>query len=176
MIEFEPYEWESTPAVEARSRLARHTSSTSEETSNDPTAYEFYGGRDLSGSPIWTSEFGRMRPLLEWPNNMGCVTVTYNPPLGRFLMAVTDGGVTCGTMSSYILESDDLTGPWRLVSYLKEFGEQAYVLNFPSKFVSSDGHTMWLCYSGNFAPDWNDTSIKENPPGTSPPATWVPRR
>ena len=38
-------------------------------------------------------------------------------------------------MRSYILEADALTGPWRLVTYLKDFGEQAYFLNFPSKFI-----------------------------------------
>ena len=38
---------------------------------------------------------------------------------------------------------------------MKDFGEQAYFVNFPSKFISSDGRTLWLCYSANFAPGWN---------------------
>jgi len=32
----------------------------------------------------------------------------------------------------------------------ERFGEQAYFLNIPSKFISGDGLTMWLCYSANF--------------------------
>ena len=46
-------------------------------------------------------------------------------------MCVTDGWPTCAKMNSYILEADALTGPWRLVVYMKDFGEQAYFLELP---------------------------------------------
>jgi hypothetical protein len=94
------------------------------------------------------------------------VTATYNAALKKYLMCVTDGWPTCGTMHSYILESNQITGPWRLITYMKEFGQQGYFLNFPSKFISTDGRTAWLCYSGNFARDWNGMQMKENPPGS----------
>ena len=55
---------------------------------------------------------------------------------------------------------------WKLVTYMKDFGEQAYFVNIPSKFISKDGYTAWLCYSGNFATNWNDQAIKVNPAGT----------
>ena len=96
----------------------------------------------------------------------GCVTITYNAPLKKYLMCVTDGWPTNAKMSSYILESDNLTGPWKLVTYMKEFGEQGYFLNFPSKFISEDGKTAWLCYSGNFWDEANGVSIGVNPPGS----------
>ena len=70
-------------------------------------------------------------------------------------MCVTDGWPTVAKMNSYILEADAITGPWRMVVYMKDFGEQAYFLNFPSKFISADGRTLWLCYSANFSPGWN---------------------
>ena len=73
---------------------------------------------------------------------MGCVTMTYNAPLKRFLMCVTDGGNTVSKYDTYILESDRMTGPWKLVTYLRQFGEQAYFVNLPSKFISPDGRTM----------------------------------
>jgi len=82
-------------------------------------------------------------------------------------MCVTDGGNTCGRMNTYILESERLTGPWRLAAYMKDFGEQAYFVNVPSKFMSADGRTAWLCYSANFATTWNGQQIKTNPPGSS---------
>ena len=59
-----------------------------------------------------------------------------------------------------------ITGPWRLVTYMKDFGEQAYFVNFPSKFISPDGRTLWLCYSANFAKDWNKMKIESQPPGS----------
>ena len=62
--------------------------------------------------------------------------MTYNAPLKKYLMCVTDGGNTVGYFNTYILESDQITGPWKLVTYLKHFGEQAYFVNIPSKFIS----------------------------------------
>ena len=96
---------------------------------------------------------------------MGCVTATWVPGLKKYLMCVTDGWPTVAKMTSYILEADTITGPWRMVAYLKDFGEQAYFLNFPSKFISPDGKTLWLCYSANFSPGWNGVELKFNPPG-----------
>jgi hypothetical protein len=136
------------------------------KTINDPSAWEFYGGLDEAGKPVWTNDFSRIKPLLEWNNNMGCVTVTYDAPLGKYLMWITDGGNTCAKMNTYILESESLTGSWNLVAYMKDFGEQAYFVNIPSKFIGADGRTLWLLYSGNFAPDWNGMKIMADPPGS----------
>lgn len=132
---------------------------------NDISKYEFFAGYDLRGQAVWSNRFGDIKPLLDWNNNMGCVTATYNPGLKKYLMCVTDGWPTVAHMNSYILEADWITGPWRLVIYMKHFGEQAYFLNFPSKFISKDGRTLWLCYSANFSQGWNDVRLKFNPPG-----------
>ena len=118
------------------------------------------------GRPIWTGDFAEIKPLLDWNNNMGVVTVTYDAPLQKYLMCVTDGWPTCAKMSSYILEADAITGPWRLVVYMKDFGEQAYLLNFPSRFMGPDGKRLWLAYSANFWTAWDDIEIKSNPPGS----------
>jgi hypothetical protein len=137
----------------------------SPETINKLAAYEFFAGHDGNGKPVWTPDFGKIKPLLEWNNHMGCVTATYVPSLKKYLMCVTDGWPTVAKMTSYILEADDLTGPWKMVSYMKDFGEQAYFLNFPSKFVSGDGRKLWLAYSANFSSGWNGVKLDFNPPG-----------
>jgi len=136
------------------------------KTMNDPSAYEFYAGKDTSGNAIWTNDFKEIQPLLEWQDNMGCVTVTYNAPLKKYFMCITDGVNTCSKMNTYILESDSLTGDWKLVTYMKDFGEQAYFVNLVSKFTSRDGKKMWMAYSGNFAKGWNGAVIEHNPPGS----------
>jgi hypothetical protein len=136
------------------------------ETINDPSAYQFFCGHDPSGDPIWSHNFDSIQPLIDWNNNCGCVTITYNAPLKKYLMCVTDGWPTVEKMNSYILESDRITGPWKLVVYMKDFGEQGYFLNIPTKFIGIDGKKAWLCYSGNFARDWRDIKIEEDPPGS----------
>lgn len=136
------------------------------ESMNDAAQWEFYAGKDEAGRAVWSHDFKQIKPLLEWNNNMGCVNVTYNPYLKKYLMCVTDGGNTCSKMNSYLLESESLTGEWKMVSYLKDFGEQAYFVNIPSKFIGKDGKTMWLLYSSNFATTWNGMKIGENPKGS----------
>lgn len=86
------------------------------KTINDAAAYEFYGGKDKDGQPIWTNDFEKIKPLLEWDNNMGCVTATYNPVLKKYLMCVTDGGNTVSRMNTYLLEADRLDGDWKIIT------------------------------------------------------------
>ena len=118
---------------------------------NDASKYEFFTGHDERGAAVWSKDFAKIKPIAAWRDNMGCVTVTYDAPLKKYLMCVTDGRDTVGYFNTYLLESDQIAGPWKLVTYMKRFGEQAYFVNIPSKFISRDGRTMWLCYSANFA-------------------------
>jgi len=124
------------------------------ENMNDPSKYEFFDGQG------WTKDFSKIKPIAAWRDTMGCVTMTYNAPLKKFLMCVTDGVTTGAAMNTYILESDQISGPWKLVTFLRKFGEQGYFANFPSKFISADGRTLWLSYSANFF------SFPSNPPGS----------
>lgn len=136
------------------------------ETMNDPNAYEFFGGHDGSGEPIWTSDFTAISPLIEWEGRIGHATITYNAPLKKYLFCITDGGNTISAYNSYILESDNITGPWKLVTFMENFGVQAYFLNIPSKFISGDGRTAWLCYSANFTNHYLDTGWEAAPVGS----------
>ncbi len=134
------------------------------KTINDPNAYEFFAGYDKKGRAIWTKYFSKIKPLIDWNNHCGVVNITYNAPLKKYLMFVTDGWPTTKTMDSYILESDNITGPWKLVTYMSKFGVQGFFLNMPTPFISSDGRQAWLCYSANFAYD----GAASNPPGSRP--------
>lgn len=133
---------------------------------NDASQYEFFAGHDGNGAPLWTRNFGDIRPLVEWNNRVGTVTVTYNAPLAKYVMCIVDGWPTVDPMSTYMLEADAMTGPWRLVTYMHQFGNQAYFVNIPSKFISDDGRTLWLCYSANFTNAAFGTNWKVDPPGS----------
>lgn len=122
----------------------------SPENINNEKAYEYFAGHDIDGKPIWADKYEQIKPLVDWNNNTGCVTMTYNAPQKKYIMCVTDGWPTVKNMNTYLLESDNITGPWKMITYMKDFGPQAYFVNIPSKFISDDGLTMWLCYSANF--------------------------
>lgn len=132
------------------------------ETMNDVAAYEFFAGRDTGGKPIWSKSFAAIKPLLEWKGNLGCVTATYNAGLKKYLMCVSRS-VRVQHANALFLESSEITGPWSVVAYLKDFGPENYFLNIPSKFISRDGKSVWLCHSGN----WCDhVEVGGAPPGS----------
>lgn len=127
---------------------------------NDLTRYEFFAGHDNADQPVWVKNFGAIKPLLEWQDRLGCVTVTYNPGLKRYMMCVTDGGESGrDAFDTMLLEAERITGPWRLVVFLEQFGKQAYFVNIPSKFIASNGRTMWLCFAANWV-----RTIPSDPP------------
>ena len=136
------------------------------ETINDAAHYEFFAGHRPDGKPVWSDQVAEIKPLAEWRDHMGCVTMTYNAPLRKYLMCVTDGGNTVSRYHTYLLESDRITGPWKMAAYLRDFGEQAYFVNIPSKFIGGDGRTFWLCYSANFSSGWGGTTFDSRPPGS----------
>jgi len=148
--------------------LARVTPSI--ENINDVSKYEFFAGRasgssDAEGKPLWTSDFSKIKPIAAWKDNMGCVTMTYNAALKKYLMCVTDGTTTYGYFNTYILESDQIVGPWKLVTYMKHFGEQAYFVNIPSKFIGGDGRKLWLCFAANFSSGGSGITFRSYPFG-----------
>ena len=54
-----------------------------------------------------------------------------------------------------------------VLTFFGAFLTRAYFVNIPSKFISEDGHTAWLCYSTNFSYARKDPRFKENPEGSS---------
>ena len=119
------------------------------ETINDIDAWEFYAGRDTDGNEVWSSDFAECEPIAQWDSHMGNVAVTYNAPLDKYFMTYSRG-ITQTRYDSAILEADSITGPYKMIHYLENFGPVTYFTNIPSKFISEDGLTMWLCSSGNF--------------------------
>ena len=144
--------------------LARVTPSI--ENINRISDYEFFCGLDKNSEAIWSNNFSLIKPLLEWNNHMGCTTITYNKPLNKYLMCVIDGWPGIGNMQTYIMEADKITGPYRLITYMKNFGEQGYFVTIPSKFISQDGKSFWLSYSANFYDGYFKNRVKANPIGS----------
>lgn len=130
-------------------------------TINDRSAYEFFAGHDASGRPTWSRDFRAIQPLISWPGRLGCVTATYFPGLKQYAMCITRG---IGRMhhDSMLLMADTLTGPWKVLSWLEQFGHEAYFLNIPSKFISPESQRFWLCYSAN----WSNKNTPGHPEGS----------
>lgn len=132
---------------------------------NDPAVWQFFcgsldtGGQHATPSPeeeCWTHSIEQAKPILAWAGRVGTVTATWHPGLARYLIAVTTPTVlpsTVGPYDTWILESPSLTaGPFSLVAYMPRFGEQAYFVSFPSRFLQKGaGKEAILAFSANFA-------------------------
>lgn len=123
------------------------------ENMNDGSEYEFFSGFDEQGNEVWTNTYSDSEPIFQWNNKCGIVCMTYNAPLEKYIMCITHAhkdSASRGSYDTYLMESDKMTGPWKMVTYMREFGRQAYFVNIPSKFISENGLSMWLCYSANY--------------------------
>ena len=59
----------------------------------------------------------------------------------RYLTVIStpsDSPQTQANFSTYILESDKPTGPFKMLVFLKNLGPQAYFVNFPSGFLAKE--------------------------------------
>ena len=45
---------------------------------------------------------------------------------------------TVGPFDTYFLEADAITGPFRMVSYLAQFGPESYFVNIPSSMLDDE--------------------------------------
>lgn len=115
-------------------------------------AVEFFDG--TPDNPSWTSDIDQARPVFEDQNGVNAqVSCTYNKAIGRYIL-LTMHKVVDIKEGFGIFESEWPWGPWRTVYYtnnLDEFVPGLKVLinvSVPSKWISDDGKTFWLVFSG----------------------------
>jgi hypothetical protein len=117
----------------------------------DDDAYEFFERLDAAGQPVWTKDIAQRGAVLKHCGRCYRSGVTYNAPLHRYLWCVTmpvedkrlAGGLT-------IYDAPEPWGPWTVAFTTEAWdvapGESA---SFPTKWMSADGRTMHLVFSGN---------------------------
>ena len=135
----------------------------------DRSTWEFYAGADASGAPLWSPDITQKVPVpvdtrllypvmsgTDCPENQAVIAqggVVYDAPLQRYIFS----SWSCATHEFY--EAPAPWGPWR--HFLSnDFGplrlpqnRGQYGTSIPSKFISSDGKTLYLqsnvCCSGD---------------------------
>ncbi len=118
-------------------------------------SYQFYAGLDSSGNPVWTSDITKEKPVFTDPAGTEWgTTATYDPYLDRYLLSVRHNGES-GEWG--LFDGPNPWGPWTTVAYGSELpdwtysqdpngastGRPAYIHNFPEKWMSPDGVTLW---------------------------------
>ncbi len=137
-------------------------------------AFEFFTGLDGQGNPTWSSDASQRTPVFEDANGVGwCVSVSYNAPLGRYLL-MTEHDVS-GEGFLGIFDAPEPWGPWTTVAYLGNppFGDgfvdaSTFYWNFSNKWLSADGEDFTILFTGFGDNDsWNSVrgtfTVAEDP-------------
>ena len=135
--------------------------------------WEFYAGMDSERTPLWNKEDSKAEPVFEYPCMTGHNHVSYNSGIQRYIMgnySFIDGNgnprplhadeIERGPSQLTIFEAPEPWGPWSLFYRDDNWGTYGdYQPNFPTKWMSEDGRSMYMVSSGSYD-DYNFTVQK----------------
>ncbi len=118
-------------------------------------AYEFLVRLDDSGQPVWTKDIAQRGAVFTSPGRCYRSGITYNAALKRYLWVLIlpqsphpQGPRFQGGFGVY--DAPEPWGPWTTVFFTEDWdvgpGETA---SLPTKWMSADGRTVHLVFSGN---------------------------
>jgi hypothetical protein len=114
-------------------------------------AYKYFRAPAPDGSARWATNIAERASVLTNPGRCYRSGVTYNAGLRRYLWCVTspvEDRSTAGGLLIY--DAPEPWGPWTLLFATDKWdtapGESA---SFPTKWMSPDGRTAWLVFSGD---------------------------
>lgn len=123
-------------------------------------AYEFFSGRDSAGAPQWARDIARRAAVFEHRDSCLRSAMTYNAGLRRYLWwqhipqppGHRDRGDTRFEGGFAIYDAPEPWGPWTTAFFTPKWdvgpGEHG---DFPAKWISADGKTVHLVFSGDDA-------------------------
>jgi CubicO group peptidase (beta-lactamase class C family) len=117
----------------------------------DRTAYEFFTGLNSDGKPTWTADIGRRAGVFENRGHCFRGTVSYNRGLRRYLLC--QAGATRDVHAGFgIFGAPEPWGPWTTITYAPQWDtDPGETCNLPTKWISGDGRTLFLVFSGGDA-------------------------
>lgn len=121
----------------------------------DRAKWEFFAGRDPGGRPVWSPDLYKRKPVFTDPKGAQRIAITYNAALKRYFLTTShkvdaNAQDVTHTGALGVFEAPEPWGPWSTVYYDDYWSgkDRTYHHKFPTKWMSSDGRTMWLLYSG----------------------------
>jgi len=118
-------------------------------------AYEFFVALDASGRPLWSQDVLRRGAVFVNPGNCFRSGISYDAGLKRYLWCQILPHSTHPLGERFqggfgIYDAPEPWGPWTTVYYTTDWdvgpGESS---RFPTKWMSDDGRTVYLVFSGN---------------------------
>jgi CubicO group peptidase (beta-lactamase class C family) len=119
----------------------------------DRSAYEFFKAADARNEPIWTPAIEQRGAVFNHLGRCYRSGISYNAGLRRYLWSQTLPGGDARFQGGFgIYDAPEPWGPWTTAYYQDRWdvgpGESS---SFPTKWMSADGTTLHLVFSGNDA-------------------------
>jgi hypothetical protein len=147
----------------------------------DPTKWQYYGGLNTTThEPNWLApaQESSMQPVWQDPDQGQALEVSYDKGIGRYIAmddhgsACMDGGDPSPCLASLaIYDAPTPWGPWTTIDYRNDFGNAsgcgthctgtspAVSYNVPTKYISSDGLTIFPAFSGVGDNTWDSLNF-----------------
>jgi hypothetical protein len=121
-------------------------------------AWEFFVALDDGGEPVWDRDIARRGPVFQNPDSCLRSAMTYQPALRRYLwwqqipqpQGHRDRGDTRFDGGFAVYDAPEPWGPWTTAFFTPKWdvgpGEHG---DFPTKWASPDGRTLYLVFSGD---------------------------
>jgi CubicO group peptidase (beta-lactamase class C family) len=107
-------------------------------------AWEFYERVDAGAGPVWTADVTRRGAVFAYPSNCQRVDVVYDAGIRRYLMTLAyDHSGGWG-----LFDAPEPWGPWTTVLHRQWDVAGTHGYRLPAKWISQDGLTMTLVFSG----------------------------
>lgn len=120
----------------------------------DPArVYEYFAGLGPVGEggvriSMWAGDVSKARPVFVDPAGRAITHVVYNSGLGRYIASAQGRTVA----ETGLFDAPEPWGPWTTVAYYENWGgfgrRESLGVDFPVKWISKDGKTMWVVFSG----------------------------
>jgi len=108
-------------------------------------AWEFFVRLDGANRPVWTKDIAQRGPVFTYWKNCQRVDAVYNPGLKRYLLAL--GYNHHGGWG--LFDAAEPWGPWTTAFHTIHWGlGGTHGYRLPAKWISTDGATMYLIFSG----------------------------
>ncbi len=116
----------------------------------DRNAYEFLAGWSKGSEHEWDSDIMLLKPFFTNPGLSYRSSMSWNPALDKYYLCQINYGDSPRFGGGFgIYESENPWGPWSHVFYTRKWdtgpGES---MNIPVKWISRDGNTMYVIFSG----------------------------
>lgn len=117
----------------------------------DRDAYEFFVRLGDDGLPVWSRDIADRGGVFKNPGAVYRTQVTYNAGLKRYLLNTIGRGNDTRFHGGFgVYDAPEPWGPWTTAFFTDNWDVGPGEMNsFPTKWMSPDGRTAWLVFSGD---------------------------